>query len=226
MAGHQHIGGDTVQAACLAYPLDPDASPARPNVAEHGMAADFAELLITSRSNISPRRLVAPGPGGQQVNALLRMALAAPDHGQLTPWRFVSVRADRRELLAEAFALALIDRAPQASQQQIEAAREKAHRAPFLMVAIARLDDERHDIGPAERLVSLGAAIQNILLGAHALGYGAGLTSGQAMDSPRMRRLLRLGDHERAVCCINIGTVGKARPPRTRPDVGTVLSEL
>jgi hypothetical protein len=39
------------------------------------------------------------------------------------------------------------------------------------------------------------------------MGFGAGLTSGQAMNSPRLRMLCGLGKGEEAVCCLNIGTV-------------------
>jgi nitroreductase len=53
----------------------------------------------------------------------------------------------------------------------------------------------------------MGAAIQNLLLGAHAMGFGAGLTSGKAMASERLYRLCALTQGETAVCCVNIGTV-------------------
>ena len=183
----------------------------------HGDALAFAQSLITTRSNVSPRRLVGPGPSAQQTEALLGLAAAAPDHGLLTPWRFVLVPVDQRHRLAEAFALALLDRDPGATLEQLESAREKAHRAPLLMVAVACLGRREPDIPALERMVSMGAAIQNILLGAHAMGFGAGLTSGQAMNSARLSQLLRLAPGEHAVCCISVGLVGKRRPARIRP---------
>jgi len=183
--------------------------------------------LITSRQNVSPRRLAEPGPSAQQLDALLGLAAAAPDHGQLTPWRFVIVPAAQRHRLAEVFALALIDRDPAATAQQIESAREKAHRAPLLMVAIACLGPREPNIAPLERMVAMGAAIQNLLLGAHALGFGTGLTSGQAMASPRLRALLNLAQGEEPVCCVNIGTVTRHRgAARSRPSPGDFVSEL
>ncbi|HJV69704.1 nitroreductase family protein, partial [Ideonella sp.] len=125
------------------------------------------------------------------------------------------------------FALALVDRDPGATQEQIEMAREKAHRAPLLLVAVARLGHCEPDTPVLERMVSMGAAIQNILLGAHALGFGGGLTSGRAMSSPRMRQLCALGEGEEAVCCISIGTVGRSKPSkRVRPAAADIVSEL
>lgn len=188
--------------------------------------ADFAETLITSRQNISPKRLEAPGPSPQQVEQLFRAAAAAPDHGRLTPWRFVVVPTHKRSELAEVFALALIDRDAGATLEQIEAAREKAHRAPFLLLAVARLGPREPDIPALERMVSMGAAIQNLLLSALSQGFGSSLTSGQAMQSKRMRDLFQLAYGEEAVCFINVGTVSKRKMPRLHSDVATFVSSL
>lgn len=206
--------------------------------------ADFAGLVIHSRQNVSPRRLHAPGPAAQQLQEILATAGAAPDHRQLLPWRFVIVPAAQRSRLADAFALALLERDPSATPVQVESARDKAHRAPFLMLAIARLSEgdgqastpsdrashsevtQAEFVNDAERLVSLGCAIQNIILSAHAAGFGTGLTSGQALASPRIRALFSLGDKEQAVCCINIGTVTQHKPAKLRPAVSDYVSEL
>ncbi len=188
--------------------------------------AGFAEALITSRQNILPRRLEAPGPSPGQVEQFFRAAAAAPDHGRLTPWRIVTVPAHKRSELAEVFALALIDRDASATLEQIEAAREKAHRAPFLMLAVARLGPREPDIPVLERMVSMGAAIQNLLLSALSQGFGSSLTSGQAMQSKRMRDLFQLALEEEAVCFVNVGTVSKRKTPRLHPDVATFVSSL
>jgi nitroreductase len=193
---------------------------------DHGVFA-MAQALITSRQNVSPKRLIAPGPSAEQLNELLALAAAAPDHGLLQPWRFIVVPVAQRHRLAEVFALALIDRDPDATLEQIEAAREKAHRAPLLLVAIACLGEREPNTPTLERMVSMGAAIQNLLLGAHALGYGAGLTSGKAMSSPRLHSLCGLSTAEVPVCCVNIGTVAKRKEfPRLRPTPSDLVSTL
>ena len=94
------------------------------------------------------------------------------------------------------------------------------------MVAVACLGPREPNTPALERMVSMGAAIQNILLGAHAMGFGAGLTSGRAMGSPRLRSLLSLSDGEEAVCCVNVGTVTKSKPSRLRPVPASFVSTL
>lgn len=133
---------------------------------------------------------------------------------------------DKRALLAEVFALALVDRDPGATLEQIETAREKTHRAPLLMPVVARLGACRSPIPALERRVSAGAAVQNMLLMAHGQGFGSKLTSSQAMQSLRMRQLPGLATGEDAVCLLNIGTVSKRRTPRLHPEVKSFVSTL
>jgi nitroreductase len=206
---------------------------AHPAPAEPAAAADRGDLfatvrdLIESRQTVLPKRLVEPGPTPAELQMLLELAAAAPDHGQLTPWRFIAVPPPQRHRLAEAFAAALAERDPAATPEQLAQAREKAYRAPLLLLAVACLGPREPDVPAAERLVSMGAALQNLLLGAHALGYGAGLTSGQAMASPHLHRLCALAPGEVPVCCVNIGTATRgSHRLQPRPLPAQLLAEL
>lgn len=187
-----------------------------------GMTAE----LITSRQSILPKRLVEPGPSAAQLDAMLRAAAAAPDHGAIRPWRFIIVPVDKRHLLAEAFAQALLARDANASADQLEMAREKAYRAPFLMLVVARLRDGESDIEPLERMVSLGCALQNMLLTAHSMGLGSSLTSGKAMQSDSLRALFSLQPGEEAICFLNVGTVSRRKSLRLHPDPASFVSTL
>jgi nitroreductase len=194
-----------------------------------GSGGDLAALalaMITSRQNILPKRLAAPGPTPEQVQAMFCCAAAAPDHGMVMPWRFVVVPPNKRFVLAEVFGQALLERDANATAEQVAKARDKAFRAPFLALAVARLGPCEPDIDPLERMVSVGAAIQNFLLCAHSQGFGSSLTSGQAMRSDAMRQLLQLVAGEHAVCGINVGTVGTRKPARLRPDMSAFVSSL
>lgn len=209
----------------MTLPPNSPSDPSSAAPAEEELAT-LAQALIASRQNVLPKRLVAPGPDAPQLQRLLQAAAAAPDHNELRPWRFVIVPESRRASLAEVFEAALLDRDAQASATQREAAREKAHRAPLLMLAIAKLGPAQPETPAVERLVSLGAALQNLLLLAHAMGYGGGLTSGQAMSSPRLHALFGLQPGEEAVCFVSLGTVTQRKPMRPRPSPHEIASEL
>ncbi len=214
------------------------ASTAKPAEPAAALAPRFPELLelaqalIHGRQTVLPRRLGAPGPDAEQTQRILGAAASAPDHQRLLPWRFIVVPGAARPRLAEAFAAALVQRDAGATPEQIGQAREKAFRAPLLLLAVARLREgdagvqAEVEIGPHERIVSAGCAIQNMLLMAHALGFGAALTSGQALASEPLRTLFGLGEHEQALCFLSVGTVTQAKPPRVRPVPQDYVSTL
>jgi nitroreductase len=195
--------------------------------AEPVFSAEWAHALIEARQTILPKRLGAPGPDAQQLRQILGAAGSAPDHGELVPWRFVIVSPEARSRLADVFEQSLFDRDADATAAQLAQAREKAHRAPLLMLAVARFaEQELDDVPDHERLVSAGCAIQNMLLIATALGFGSALTSGKAMQSPGLRALFSLQPHERALCFISIGTPASRRQRRPRPTPGDYVSLL
>jgi len=188
--------------------------------------AALALTLITSRQSILPRHLTDPGPCPAQINDLFTAAAAAPDHGEIRPWRFVVVPTERRSEMGDAFARALLQRDASATPDQLARAREKAFRAPFVALVVARLGPCEPDIDLMERMVSVGAAVQNLLLMAHSMGFGAGLTGGLAMQSSALRELFALQQGERAVCCINVGTAVQRKPARVRPEIAGFVSSL
>ena len=187
---------------------------------------ELAHALIHTRQTILPKRLAEPGPDAAQLQAILGAAASAPDHHELLPWRFVLVPAGARDRLAEVFATALVERDASATPQQVAQAREKAYRSPLLLLAVVRLRDDDAEIEPHERIVSAGCAVQNMLLMAHAQGFGGALTSGKALQSAPLRTLFGLKPDEQALCFVNIGTVVKARPVRLRPQAAQYVSTL
>jgi nitroreductase len=189
-------------------------------------AALFAEGLIHGRRTVLPKRLEAPGPSAEDLKRILQAAAAAPDHDQVLPWRFVLVPAAARERLAGVFEQALVERDRAASEAQRQQARDKAYRSPVLLLAIARLAVDPEAVPDAERLLSLGCAVQNMLLMAGALGYASALTSGKAVGSHPLRRMFLLQPAEQAVCFMSFGTAGKMRPGKPRPQIEQFFSTL
>ena len=188
--------------------------------------ASLAATLMQSRQTILPKRLLAPGPDAKQLGMILNAAATAPDHGQLQPWRLVLVPQAARARLAEVFGAALMARDAQATAEQLAQAREKAHRAPLLMLVVVDGQCGDAEIDLAERTVSAGCAIQNMLLMATALGYGSALTSGKALKSVGLRTLFGLTASEQALCFVSIGTAQSRKPARLRPAPPDFVSSL
>ena len=181
--------------------------------------------LMVARRHVGLRRLLAPGPDDAALDRILEAAAQAPDHGQLLPWRLVLVPRHRRADLGAVFEEALAQRDPTADAVARASARDKAQHAPCLLVAIL-VDAPGTAIPTEEKLISLGCAIQDMLLAAQALGFASGLASGGALDAPGMRRLLGLAPHERAICFIGFGMADMQKKPRVRPQPGQFFSSL
>ena len=181
---------------------------------------------ITARRHVSLRRLTEPGPDDAVLQSILAAAASAPDHGRLRPWRFILVPAHRRADLGAAFVETLVARDPACSEEARAAACAKAYNAPCLLVAVLCDDPAADAIPRDEKLVSLGCAIQNMLVAAQARCFASGLASGAGMGAPALRRLLGLEPHEQAVCFIGFGSAEAGAPSRPRPGPDTFFSSL
>ena len=177
-------------------------------------------LLATRRSG-KPRDLVAPGPDAAQLATMLEIAARVPDHGKLSPWRFVTVALDQRAALAKVIVAAYRAERPQAGASEIAAMEQFAHQAPTLVVALSR-PRESH-IPAWEQDLSVGAAVMNLLHAAHALGFAGGWLTGWPAYSAAVRDAFGTAP-ERIAGFVFIGTPSRPLEERPRPDPATVSS--
>ncbi|MCB2016455.1 MAG: nitroreductase [Hydrogenophaga sp.] len=183
-------------------------------------------LLMEARQTVLPKRLLGPGPDPEELRDWLASATSAPDHDLLRPWRLIVIPDGQRARLGQAFADALLERDPAATSEQIDQAREKALRAPVLLVVVVDGACGDPGIDLHERIVSAGCAVQNLMLMATARGWGSALTSGKALKSSALRTLLSLEPDQHALCCLSVGTVTSRRPGKPRPQVDEVVQTL
>lgn len=179
-------------------------------------------LLRTRRSG-RPRDMVEPGPSPDELHAILEIAMRTPDHGKLHPWRFVHVARDQRDAFAELLARAYRRANPEPGRLELEANERLARQAPELVVALSS-PTPGHKIPVWEQELSCGAAIMNLHLAAHALGYVAGLVTGWAAYSDEV--LAAFGaPPERIAGFIFLGSPGAELEERVRPEYGEVAFE-
>src|SRR4051812_25228685 len=176
-------------------------------------------LLETRRSG-KPRELVGPGPTADEMERILTIAARIPDHGKLSPWRFVTVAEDQRAALEAVLREALAAENPDATDAHFEKEHEFAHYAGQLVVLVSA-PVEDHKIPVWEQQLSCGAAGMNLLLGAHALGYVGGWITGWRAYSERVRRTF-CGPGEQIAGFIFIGHPSRELEERDRPALDTI----
>ena len=177
-------------------------------------------LLATRRSG-KPRDMIAPGPSDDQLRAMLEIAARVPDHGKLSPWRFVIVAADQRDALAELLTDAYRVEKPTAGRLEIEAMEQFARQAPSLVVVLSSPKPESH-IPLWEQELSAGAACMNLLAAATASGFVGGWLTGWPAYSDAVRDAFGAAP-ERIAGFIFLGTPSRPLDERPRPDLDAIV---
>ncbi len=169
-------------------------------------AAGAALSTLLSRRSVPALLLGEPGPRQDQVQAALDAAARAPDHGGLTPWRFVLIRERQaREHLAELFVTRMLERDPQIPPGKVEKARTLPRTAP-LVIAVGAHVIGGHKVPELEQLLATGAAVMNLLNAFHAQGFGAiWYTGGNGYDGEIATRL-GFAPGERPLGFVYVGT--------------------
>ncbi len=183
------------------------------------MATD-ALAALCARHSIGPKHLAAPGPTDAQLHAAFACALRAPDHGKRMPFRFVVVRDQGLQRLADLF----VDYGRRCGKPEDELAleRSRAQQAPVVIAVVARISADP-DVPDHEQWIAVGGALTNVLNALHLLGYGAKMLSGRRAADPQIARAF-CGPGERLVGWISVGTPSAPGKARRVDDVDAIYS--
>lgn len=195
------------------------------NTANSSGGPDAALACLDARRSVPARQLGEPGPDDATLLRMLQSASRVPDHGKRVPFRFLRIAGDARHALGEALAALTLERDPGAGEGAIEKDRGRFGHAPLVVAVVAVLDRDDHKIPEQERLLSAGAACFALLQAAQAMGYGATWLTGWPAYDPAVRALLGLGEQERVVGFVHVGTPKAEAPERERPDPRALLRD-
>jgi nitroreductase len=183
---------------------------------------DALELLKIRRS-FKAVELSGPGPSPAEIDTLLTVASRVPDHGKLTPWRFIVFEGEARRAAGAAIVAAFHAKYPDAKPEQAEAERGRLARAPLVIAVVSRAGPHVK-IPEWEQVLSAGAAAMNLVLAAHALGYGAcWITEWYAYDRAVLEAL-GLQPHERIAGFVHIGRPPGVPEDRPRPPLADIAT--
>lgn len=183
---------------------------------------DAMQLLLQRES---AAKLGDPGPTPEQLDLMFQSAVRAPDHGRLRPWAFVVVPKDRRERFGEIMAQSLQRRRQDASAEMLQRERQKALRAPTIVVVAAR-PKSTDRIPEIEQVISAGAAAQNLMLAAYAMGLGAMWRTGEAAYDDGVKAALGLNASDKIVGFLYVGTNTGGPTPAARPQPRDFISVI
>lgn len=163
------------------------------------------DAISALHGRISIATLGQPGPTSEQLDTMLRAAVRAPDHGVLRPWRFIVLQGSEREALGDIFVQACLRSAPDSDTETLEKMRRAPLRAPMVVVVIAETDPDNR-IPLTDQLLAAGAAAQNIMLAAHALGLGGMWRTGDMAKNTLVKERLGFAEKDEIIGFLYLGT--------------------
>jgi nitroreductase len=186
---------------------------------------DLEAALFPLHARRSANALAGPGPDDAQVDALLRAACTAPDHGALQPYRFVVVRGAGLPVLGQALVDAAREAAPDLPDEVALKLASKTRIAPVMVVLVASPKPSAK-VPEWEQVASAACAGFGLLLAADLAGFGAVWKTAPVLRGTALDGLLSRTGSEQVLGWVNLGTrAGSVQPRRTAsaPDVATRL---
>lgn len=165
-----------------------------------------------------------PAPSDAEIKTMIEAAIRVPDHGQLTPWRFILYRGETRNRIGEMLAELAEKQQGPLSDPKREKELLRFARAP-LVIGVVSAPKPHETIPEWEQFLSAGAAAMNLVGAANAMGYATNWITNWYSSDPQGRRILGLAPDERVVGFIHIGTFAGTMPDRPRPEPADLISE-
>jgi nitroreductase len=180
------------------------------------------DLLLTRRS-ASAKAMRPPGPTPEQLTAILKAAVRVPDHGKLTPWRFLLIEGDARAVLGAILEARWRELHPSHGEETLAFVRSFFTRAPTI-VAVISTAAPHAKIPEWEQVLSAGAVCQNMLIAAAALGVGAQWITDWCAYDAETTKALGLSGSEKVAGFVFFGAPAEPLADRPRPDPESLLT--
>ena len=175
------------------------------------------EELIVNRRSIKPAVFNGKKIDDQQIVQLLTLANWAPTHGFTEPWRFI-VYSDAavKQFCTEHADLYKLHEPPATFNaakydKQLHNGDHTSH-----LIAVYMQRGSNPNITELEEICATAAAVQNILLGAEALGIAVLWSTGGMVLRPAIKDYLGLGEADKMIGLLYLGYTDEAPRPGRR----------
>ena len=189
-----------------------------------------AAVLAAIRGRRSIGKVAPERPSRAAIEQLLEAATWAPNHHLTQPWRFFVLTGEARRALGEAMARATVgDPATHPLDEAARAAYERTAAKPLrapVVIAVAVEPAAGAKIREVEEVAAGSAAVQNMLLAAHALGLAAIWRTGGACDEPAVKAFFDLAPEAHLLGFVYVGYPAQEPPVRERTPAASLTRWL
>jgi nitroreductase len=172
------------------------------------MTPAFEQLqqVITSRRSCKPASMNGKCIPDEQITAILELANWAPNHGRTEPWRFfVYGGAALQDFCLQHATLYQENTLPESFNPAKFNNLLNQYTTVSHIIAVVMKRTQPTGIPMLEEYAATAAAIQNMLLGAEALGIQALWSTGGMTHQPAMKPLLGLTEADEIVALLHVG---------------------
>jgi nitroreductase len=191
---------------------------------KRSLTSPIIEFLL-KRNSVPIPLLRDPAPTDAEIATIIEVATRVPDHGQLSPWRFILYRGQARSEIGKRLAALADTREGPLPEGRLEKELTRFSRAPLVIGVVSSPKESPKNIPQWEQFLSGGAAAMNLVIAANALGYGTNWISNWYSDDQEGRAILGLAPHENVIGFVHIGTASGAAPERPRPDISRLYAD-
>jgi nitroreductase len=180
---------------------------------------DKTSLLnfLKTRKSASAKAMGGPGPSAEQLQDMLSIAVRVPDHGKLSPWRFIVFEGDARGQVGEKFAARFAALHPDYPAENIAFQKSLFARAP-VVIAVVSTAAIHAKIPIWEQQMSAAAVCFNVVLAAQAHGFDVQWQSDWVAYDDGAKAAMGITADEKVAGIIYIGTATAPLEDRPRPD--------
>jgi nitroreductase len=177
------------------------------------------DVLEAIRTRRSINKVKPDCPPRHTIESILEAATWAPNHHRVEPWRFFVLAGEARQAFGTVMAEALADQrtiTDQVARQEFVATqKEKTLRAPVIVAVVVDLP-QGSKVLDMENVQAVAAAVQNLLLAAHAHGLGTIWRTGAAAYAAKVKAFFGLTAYEHVAGFIYIGYPDMPPPQASR----------
>ena len=181
--------------------------------------------FLKSRKSASAKAMSEPGPSRAQLDEILEIAVRVPDHGKLSPWRFILIEGEGRARIGQGFAEVWAKNNSTHGRESLDFQSGLFMRAPVILVVVSAA--AVHGKIPVwEQQMSSAAVCYNAVLAATALGFDAQWQSDWVAYDEGAKAVMGVTEAEKISGIIYIGTASIALEDRPRPVVSCLLTRI
>ena len=179
--------------------------------------------LLRTRKSASAKAMGAPGPTPEQLAEILSLAVRVPDHGKLTPWRFILWEGDARGQFGDVMKARWSELHPEHGEQTLGFVHGLFLRAPTVLGVVSAAQ-EHPKIPLWEQQLSAAAVCMNILYAATAMGIGCQWNTDWVVYDAAIAAAMGLAANEKLAGLVYLGTPTAPLEDRPRPDAASLLT--